>query len=172
MLRQPDPVALHPSATFGGAGDRRGDSRNSIPSGGQDATFGTDIHVRYSNLTTMEWNQTMASDSNGNLYVAWQDDYSTYDYIQIYWSRDGGQTWVAYGYVQNASAHLKEPSIAVGEGLSDTLLLAYIVDDGASIPYPEVATTPLGQFAFTIQSVPFWGWWDGYAKPVNKIQIL
>jgi hypothetical protein len=158
------------STSRGGAGDPRGIAGKevqdpAIPQG-PEAAFGTDIHVRSASHTTREWNQTMASDSNGNLYVAWQDNYFTYDYIQIYSSSDGGTTWSAYGYVQNASAHLQEPSLAVGEGDQDTLLLAYIVDDGVNIPYPEVATTPLGSNSFTIRSVPYWDWWEGYAKPV------
>ena len=67
--------------------------------GKQMASFGSDIHVRLGNPTTMEWNQTMTCDSDGNFYVAWQDDFTAKNYIQIYWSQDGGQTWNSYGNI-------------------------------------------------------------------------
>ena len=164
-------TVLIPSKTFSGAGDpaktNGKDPQKENLSGPQITGFGADVKVRTSNPSTMEFNQAMASDSAGNLYVAWQDDlFTTGDYIQVYMSSDGGATWSAMGYVRNTSADLKEPSLAVGEGSNgDTLLLAYIMDDGSGLPVPEVATTPLGTNSFSIHSVPIWTSWDGYAKP-------
>jgi hypothetical protein len=160
---------ITPSTSFGGSGDPRKDptaeSGDALP--GLEAVFGTDVQVRPGSNSWKEWNQCMASDSNGNVYVAWQDDYhSSGDYIQIYRSSDNGKTWSAYGYVLNNSADLIEPSIAVGQGNNgDTLVLAYIVVDGTNIPHPEVATTPLGQNSFTIHSLPYYSFWEGYSRP-------
>jgi hypothetical protein len=157
-------IAVTKSSTYSGLGDLK-----VILKGiglANEAVFGTDIRVG-PDFDSTENNQTMVSDSNGNLYVAWQDNFFDYDYIQLYWSTDGGSTWIAYGYVDNTSAHLKTPSLAVGEGsTNNSLLLAYIVDDGVNIPYPEVATAPLTQGGFTIHSVPYYDFWEGYAKPV------
>lgn len=160
-----------PSQTVGGVGDYAVESMSGKQkgelSGPPEATFGGDVKIRPSNLDTKEWNHSMASDLEGNLYVVWQDNSFSYDYVQVYKSEDGGESWKAYGYVQNATAHLKEPSIAVGNGSGgDVLLLAYIVDDGVNMPVPEVATTPIPTNQFTIHSVPVWSWWEGYAKPV------
>lgn len=166
-------VTLFPSTSVGGAGDLKmqsgGGSQQNPLSGPQNATgFGNDIHVRSAlNSDTGEWNQSMVSDSDGNFYVAWQDGLFSNDYIQVYWSQDGGETWKGYGYVMNGGVDLKEPSLAVGQGSAgDTLLLTYIVDDGVNIPVPEVATAPLGTPNFTFHSVPVWTHWEGYAKPV------
>ena len=160
--------AITPSTSFGGAGDPTG--KNDVPDQ-VEATFGTDVKVRPIDPDGYEFNHSVASDSSGNLYVAWQDDATApYDYIQIYWSSDDGQTWSAYGYVQNASAALSQPSIAIGEGVQDRLLLAYIIDDGTNIPHPEVAyfstlggvggTTP------TIVSLTYWTGRYSYSSPV------
>ena len=157
-------TVLIPTTTFTGVGDPTVAGPNSGP---MITAFGSDIKVRPGNLDTKEWNQSMASDSSGTMYVAWQDDnFATGDYIQIYKSSDGGATWAGYGYVKSNVADLKEPCIAVGEGSNgDTLLLAYIYDDGVNIPIPEVATSPLASFNFVTHSVPIWNFWEGYAKP-------
>lgn len=164
-------TTLRTPTSISGPGDLQlqagGGPQQNPHTGKQMADFGSDIHVRLGDPTTREWNQTMACDPDGNIYVAWQDDYLAKDYIQIYWSNDGGQTWDAYGNISNVNADLKEPCIAVGKGpLVPRLLLAYIVDDGVNIPVPEVATATLGSPNFTFSSVPVWSWWDGYAKPV------
>jgi hypothetical protein len=129
--------------------------------------FGGDVLVRGSNLDSSEFHHVMASDSNDNIYVAWQDDLYARDYIQVYKSTDGGESWLAFGYVRDWGADLKEPSIAVGEGSNgNVLLLAYIRDDGVGQPVPEVARAPLSGGVFTTHSVPVWTNWEGYAKPV------
>lgn len=163
-------VIVVPSTTYGGPGDPSlalgGGLKSGELDGAKEATFGADVHVRSSNGDSWEFNQTMVSDSKGRMYVAWEDDVFAKNYIQIYSSSDGGKTWSAYGYVMNSGADLTRPSLAVGEGAQDVLLLAYIMDDGSSIPVPEVATAPLGSPSFTIHSVPVWGFWESYQRPV------
>ncbi len=133
----------------------------------QSQEFSGDVHVRGFNTTTREWNQDLVSDSDGNLYVAWQDNgFAPNDYIQLYKSSDNGLTWTGYGYVQNLSASLSQPSIAIGQGANDTLIVAYIIDDGTNIPHVETATNPLGTSTFTVQSVSYFDFWESYSKPV------
>jgi hypothetical protein len=134
------------------------------------AKWGTDVHVRVINTDFMEFNPSMTSDSEGNLYAVWQNRGQPgvpEDYLQVYKSTNSGQTWDGFGWLGETGADLKEPSIAVGEGNADTLLIAYIVDNGDTISYPEVAISPLNAFNWTSRhSVPIWDWWDGYEKPV------
>lgn len=169
------PTVLIPSDTHGCAGDPTlvsGDPNHKNLFGPPLARFGDDVKVRPWNEDTKEWNQTMASDSGGNLYVAWQDDSLPFDYIQVYKSFDEGETWFDFGAVINFGAHLKEPSLAVGEGAGgDVLLLAYILDDGI-LPRPEVATSPLIAPGWAIHHVPVWPGWDGYAKPAVNTDAI
>ena len=108
----------------------------------------------------------MASAGTGDLFVAWQDDGLGADYIQVYQSSDGGESWFPFGYVLDTSAVLRWPSIAVGEGVNgDSVLLAYIVDDGSSTPVPEVAVAPITGGPFVPTSVPVWTW-EAFDRPV------
>lgn len=162
-------AVVRKSATISGPGDlshasgkpQKGDATGSLKS-----WFGIDVHVRSGNGTSREANQDMVCDSGGNLYVVWQDDLYNYDYLQVYYSAVGGKEWKPFGYIMNASAHLKNPSIAVGTGSQSALLIAYIVDDGSSVPYPEVVVAPLSTMTFTIRSVPYYSHWEGFDKPV------
>ena len=128
--------------------------------------FATDIRVRSHNPSCNERQQTLASDSSGNFYVAWEDDYLGKIYVQVYWSEDSGLTWKPFGFVSSATADLLQPCLAVGEGSCDRLLLTYIRDDGVSMAVPEVASAPLTPGSFAVNSVPVFSSWDGYAKPV------
>jgi hypothetical protein len=163
-------TVLLPTNTRGGLGtphfdDLFGDTQDSRAVTGN--CFGEDVRVRNNNRDTAEYSHCMVSDSAGNFYVAWEDDSHSDTYIQTYSSTDGGETWVPYYYVIAGGSDLSSPSIAVGEGTNgDTLLLAYIRDDGVSIPVPEVATKDLSGTTFTVHSVPVWTAWDGYDKPV------
>lgn len=162
------PKKRFPSTTKGGEGHPVLHAPEQINvSGPKTTAYGNDVHVRKVNYDSCEKNQVMASDSEGNLYVAWEDNYFvTYSYIQIYRSADGGENWESYAYVKDPNVDLREPSIAIGEGYGDVLLLAYIRDDGVSIPVPEVASKDIDGGNWTFASVPVWSNWDGYAKPV------
>lgn len=129
------------------------------------ATFGIDEHVRIGNTTTPEINPAMTSNDDADLWLAFEDQYYTPSRITIYFSNDGGENWQFVGYISNATADLKNPSIDMLENNNDYVVVAYIVDDGVSMPYPEVAIAPEYTSSFTFKSVPVWSW-EGYAKPV------
>ena len=159
-----------PSSTRSGpltphAERRLGDSQQSRSV--SDNCFGADVFVRWYDLDGGEYGHGMCSDSAGVLYCAFVDNDYGYEYIQVYSSVDGGAVWDAYGYVQDPSANLHSPSIAVGKGSGgDALLLAYIRDDGINMAVPEVATKALPSGLWTIQTVPVYSHWEGYDKPV------
>lgn len=159
---------LIPTTTFGRAGDLKmqqsGEIKpieNTPPAG---IVYGNDKKVRAVNFDTLEYRQSMVSDSNGNLYIAWVDTTTTtYIYLQLYKSTDGGKTWVPFGYLQNPSHSLVNPSLAVGEGSNgNKLLIAYTVDDWYGMDWPEVATTPLTAANFSVHSVPIYPTWHDY----------
>lgn len=130
------------------------------------ASFGEDVLINEGSFDSKEIHATLASDSSGNLYTAVQDDTLSKDYIQIYRSMDSGKTWDGIGYVSNATADLVDPCIAVGDGIGDTVFVAYIVDDGTNDTYPEIARKSLPSGSVTVHSVPIWTSGEGYAKPV------
>ncbi|MFH2001750.1 MAG: right-handed parallel beta-helix repeat-containing protein [Planctomycetota bacterium] len=130
------------------------------------APFGTDVLVSGSAMQNIETHCTLAIHSSGTLFTAVQDDSLSKDYIQVYYSTDSGKSWDAFGYISNASADLVEPCIAVGDGMSDAVLVTYIVDDGVTDTYPEVARSNISGGGFTVHSVPLWVTGQGYAKPV------
>jgi hypothetical protein len=65
---------------------------------------------------------SMASDEAGNLYVAVEWHYSSGTMIWIYKSENGGMYWESW-FMLSALEALTKPSIAVGEGGEDWLLL-------------------------------------------------
>lgn len=128
--------------------------------------WGTDIHVRGPNTTFRESYPAMATASDGTIFIVWENvgQSGINDYLQLYYSTDGGSSWSSFGYIDNSSYNLSQPSLAVGEGTQDLLVIAYIVDDG-STPHVEVATTPLTSFSTTIVTLPYYAFWESYAKP-------
>ncbi len=152
------PVLLHPSKSYSG-----GDDPGSLPEG-----YAQDVKVSPAFPDDVERFPDMASDSAGNLYLAWQDDETagTTDYIAVYKSTNGGASWTYINSITNATATLETPSIAVGEGTQgNTLLVAYVVDDGVADRYLEVATAPLSGGSFTAHAVTSYTNWD-YFNPV------
>jgi hypothetical protein len=163
-------IVLRPSTSIGFVGDPM-DQIPGLPkkegmAAPAGATFGSDVHIGWYNSWTSEWYHSMASDSKGNLYVAWQDDWYPDNFISVKRSTDGGETWEDFGGIFNPVYDVKHPSIAVGQGSNgDTLLLAYIVDNVYGAPYPEVATTHLDFPVFSFHSIPYWGSWEEYCEP-------
>jgi hypothetical protein len=152
------PVLLHSSTSYSGENDPQG-----LPE-----YYSEDIKISGTVADDVEIFPDMASDSAGNLYVAWQDNYpsGTNDYIEVYKSSNGGASWTLFDSITNGSATLETPSIAVGEGSQgNTLLVAYVVDDGVADRYVEVATAPLSGGSFTAHAVTAYSDWD-YFKPV------
>lgn len=163
------PMILYPSTTFSGTGDLLENmswiAHNLGPHMLSAPYFWTDIRVRAFNGDSVETNQSMVCDSNGNLYVAWQDDITSMIYLQVYWSQDDGLTWKPFAFIADYNAELREPCVAVGQGNENKLLLAYIRDDG-SMAVPEVGITSLSPGLFALKKVPVYSAWEGYAKPV------
>ena len=151
-------VGLPPGLATGAGSDHRATAG---------AEFGADVRVRSAAYATGESDQCLAAASDGHLFMAYLSDYGATDFVQVYHSIDGGANWAAFGYVLNASAHLTDPSIAIGEGVTgNTVLLAYVTTDATGLRVPEVATADISGGLFTTHSVPIWNWWEGYAKPV------
>jgi hypothetical protein len=167
------PVTLRTSGAVCSPGDLRLAAGDGTDTGGRttegrSATFGTDIRIRYTTLDDAELNPSLASIGD-TLYAAFQAKYtfSSDLCIKVYRSDDGGETWGVFISVHADGADLLTPSIAIGTGITDTLVLAYIVDDGISAPYPEVATAQLDTSGiFTTHAVPHQATWEAYAKPV------
>ncbi|RKY95568.1 MAG: hypothetical protein DRQ13_06925, partial [Ignavibacteriae bacterium] len=130
--------------------------------------WGTDIHVRSSNTDFRESYPAMATSSDGTIYVVWENFGSTqpYAYLQIYYSTDGGDNWTSYGWISNASYDLSQPSLAIGEGNENYLIMAWVVDD--SVSHIEVGYTPLINVGYSLTQVtpPYLTFWAGYQKPV------
>jgi hypothetical protein len=132
---------------------------------------GTDIYIRPRTIDRWEMYPSLAADSAGKLFIAWQNTslHTGHKYIEFASSNDGGAHWTFLGYLYNESIDLETPAIAIGEGSvkGNTLLLAYVVNDGVTIPYIEVATRPLDWSSdYTFQSVPYFASGEGYAVPV------
>ncbi len=129
-------AVLTPSASLTGPGSPGG-----LPPNGAGQTNGKDV-----NVTAIlggagdKVNSDLVSDWRGRLYCATQVYLGTHWYIQLLRSVDYGKTWEGWGYIQNTTLDLTEPSLTVGKGSIDgyKLVLAYIV--GAAPSYIEVAT--------------------------------
>ncbi len=128
--------------------------------------WGTDIHVRSSNTDFRESHPAMATSSDGTIYVVWENFGGTlpYAYLQIYYSTDGGENWDSYGYISNPSYDLSQPSLAIGEGAENYLILAWVVDD--AVPHIEVGYTPLTGYSLTQITPAYLTFWESYQKPV------
>ena len=160
------------STSVAGPGDRAKSSGGLQPeklAGPQSLFFSAETGIRFADLGSREWNPSMVQDSNGIIYIVFQDTDPFLvdpDYIQFYSSQDGGLTWSAIGFIANLNADLMEPSLAIAEGTQDSLIVAYIVDDGVNPPFPEVAVATLGTTNFTMSNPAIVPTWEGYAKPV------
>jgi hypothetical protein len=129
----------------------------SNPSAAQARTqFGQETQVNYGDSTGWETYQDMAVDSNGNLYLVWEAQPLTgaNKWLSIWSSNDAGLSWQQIGYLYNPDADLTYPSIAVGEGNLNRLLVAYVVEVTTSHHYLEVACAPLGTGNFVISTPP------------------
>ena len=91
---------------------------------------------------------SLASHSNGRIYIAYEADAFTGErYIAIDVSADGGLTWSQAGWAWQTGKNLTDSSIAVTD---DSIVVAYVVDDGVNDPYIEVSNEQL-----TAQAVAF-----------------
>lgn len=144
--------------------------------------FGQEKQVNYADSTGWETNQDMAVDSQGNLYMVWEAQPLTGAnmWLSIWSSYDAGLNWQQLGYLYNPDADLRYPSIAVGEGLMNRLLIAYVVDDGGSYTHVEVAYAPLGSGNFVITTPELYStsrvgppeiWTDGSQKNLWRAYV-
>ncbi|MFH2000897.1 MAG: hypothetical protein ABIK28_14545 [Planctomycetota bacterium] len=131
------------------------------------AFFGEDLLGGTENTDSIHRNPTMAFDSNGTLYLAFEEQESTTSSIRVYCSTSYGIYWTSMGGLSVACPQeLREPSLALGEGASQTLILAYILDDN-SLPVPRISTKNLDNSgSWVVHPITVWSSWDGYAKPV------
>ena len=74
-------TTLLPTTTIGGAGLPPGLDGDFGIQAGDPPFSGGDVKVRPVNEDTGEFSHCMASASTGTMYVAWQDDYFSHDYI-------------------------------------------------------------------------------------------
>ncbi|MHC4944937.1 MAG: choice-of-anchor Q domain-containing protein [Planctomycetota bacterium] len=132
--------------------------------------FGIDERVPSHNSTTLEINPTLVSNSDRDMWLAFENHNFTPHRISIYWSNDGGENWQFLAHIANKLFDLKEPSIDLITDHDHYVILTYIVDDG-QMPYPEVAMAPLYTSTFSFHSIPVWPW-EGYAKPVIWINTI
>jgi PKD repeat protein len=159
------PVSSGHGGTVGYPGEGPlSDFQDHAPGGGT-IEWTTDIHVRSANSTFRESYPAMATASDGTIFVVWENFGSTQPraYLQIYYSTDGGDSWTAFGWFQNSTYDISQPSLAIGEGTQNSLIIAYIVE--APVPYVEVAVSPLISFGATFVTPTYPTFWEGYAKP-------
>lgn len=151
--------------SYGGVGDP---TKTAPPSADQPEWW-FDIDITGENVDNRERHPGIATASNGDMYVVFEETFSGNRYVQVYRSLDGGTTWTAFGFVTAAGVDLVEPTIAIGEGSTgDLVLIAYIKDDGTNEREVEVATHSLAGSpgAFSVITVPDQPLlWD-YSKPV------
>jgi hypothetical protein len=83
-----------------------------------------DDDILVAGLAANEVRPSMASDREGNLYVAVEHEGSSDTAIRIYKSEDGGLSWSFFRMV-SALSDLSQPSIAVAEGTESWLFLAF-----------------------------------------------
>jgi hypothetical protein len=123
------------------------------------SVFGQEIEVTSHHDDWSEYNQDMAVDSMGNIYIAAEYDNMNLPntIIKIYRSQDGGFNWEYLASLSSTLGDIKYPSIAIGEGTKDRLLVAYIGEYGSSNYFPIVASAPLGtaDFTFDVFNVNF-----------------
>ncbi|MHC4943159.1 MAG: hypothetical protein ACYTG7_09095 [Planctomycetota bacterium] len=125
--------------------------------------FGEDIRV--TEPGTRRINPSMASTSTGLLFLAMEDFADGKHAIRIYTSDSMGKYWEIFTSIESVKGSLRSPSLAVGEGASDTLLVAFIYDDGIN-QSPYTAASPMDVPDFHTHALPVWTGWEGYAKPV------
>jgi hypothetical protein len=121
---------------------------------GQSGRWQTDVRVSEEG-TGVDF-PDMAAHSDGTLYVVCESTDGR-DYLDIYTSSDDGATWDYWMSLMGGMDHLSNPSIAVAEGDSDQLLIAYEKARGTTSAAIWVHRlylgTPLGQAAL-IESYP------------------
>lgn len=122
----------------------------------RDATPGTDVLVN-----DPQWqssNPALASTAEGTLYAVLED--VTYDqyYLDIYYSENDGYTWI-YKYSLPGSVELSHPSIAIGEGYVNRLLIAYESGAGtasaAIVLFWEDLDTAMSDWV-VVEEYPYW----------------
>ncbi|MBO8152223.1 MAG: hypothetical protein H0Z30_07005, partial [Candidatus Marinimicrobia bacterium] len=79
----------------------------------------------------MERAVSIARDSNGRLYAAFEEFHTTYNHyiIRIRVSSDNGDTWSNWYYIYSEDYDLLYPDIEVGEGWCDRLILSFYASD-------------------------------------------
>jgi len=84
---------------------------------------GSDILVAGTNINEIQ--PSIASDDEGNLYVAIEHHGSNEPGIDIYRSTDKGQTWVLWKWVHGGVDDRSDPCLTIGTGNNNWLFLTY-----------------------------------------------
>jgi hypothetical protein len=94
---------------------------------GRNDTPGTDVLV--DNINWLSSNPVMASTTDGVLYAVLEDVAPGNYYLDFYSSEDDGYTWF-YRYSVHGLEEVSNPSLAIGEGTVNRLLVAYEYGSG------------------------------------------
>ncbi|RPJ44036.1 MAG: hypothetical protein EHM19_07455, partial [Candidatus Latescibacterota bacterium] len=106
----------------------------------------SDDDILVSSATWSEVRPSMASDEEGNLYVAFEMRRSTETVIRVFRSENGGMYWEHWQTI-SAYADLTNPSIAIGDGSERWFLLVYQYAD-TDIQLFRVNLDSLDQYDF------------------------
>jgi hypothetical protein len=115
-------------------------------------------NVLVDNRARASTNPSVATDSSGNIYVAYEYAYSGFDHdIYCAKSTDGGLTWTNY-VVDWALADSRQPAIFVDA--DDKLWIAYTADD-----FFRFATSTNGGVNWTVWGIRAWTWYRQVSYP-------
>ncbi len=139
--------------------------------------WGDDVRFRENSSVRNESYPALATASDGTIYGACQ--FAENDVISLFKSTDNGSSWIHVLDLDN-TLPLHSPSIAIGEGVEDKIILAYVIDES---PYRRIETTTIlrdseqveysripGQSTITDYQEPV-VWTDSYAVVSYNIYV-
>jgi len=141
-------------------------------------TYGKDVNITGVNHSWMNncISSDLATDYRGYIYVIYQyyDTTVSHQAIQVERSIDKGATWAGFGYINNSSYDVTDPTICVvydygNPGTNYKLVYAYIIHDTVNQNTVQVATQEITDTAFhspVTHAVPRW-----VNRPYSKPKI-
>jgi hypothetical protein len=123
-----------------------------------DRDAGATTNVLVDNRARASTNPSAATDSSGNLYVAYEHAYSDSDHdIYCAKSTDGGLTWTNY-VVDWSYTDSQQPEILIDA--NDNIWIAYTADD-----FFRFATSTDGGINWTVWGIGAWTWYRRASYP-------